>query len=83
MLTFYQRGIKYSPDSGHGGQTKDVNGDEGDGYDEGDPLSHRVDPWLTGGLSVIYPVDFKKAGHIVDDVKQIMDGAIYHGLISP
>jgi len=21
-------------DSGHGGQTKDVNGDEGDGYDE-------------------------------------------------
>ncbi|KAF8274852.1 caspase domain-containing protein, partial [Lactarius quietus] len=36
--------------SGHGGQTKDLNGDEGDGYDE-----------------VIYPVDFKKAGHIVDD----------------
>lgn len=36
--------------SGHGGQTKDSDGDEGDGYDE-----------------VIYPADFKKAGHIVDD----------------
>ena len=23
------------PDSGHGGQTKDLDGDEGDGYDEG------------------------------------------------
>jgi len=37
--------------SGHGGQTKDLDGDEIDGYDE-----------------VIYPVDFKKAGHIVDDL---------------
>ncbi|KKA26095.1 hypothetical protein TD95_003543 [Thielaviopsis punctulata] len=36
--------------SGHGGQTKDLDGDEDDGYDE-----------------VIYPVDFKIAGHIVDD----------------
>ena len=36
--------------SGHGGQTKDLDGDEEDGYDE-----------------VIYPVDFKQAGHIVDD----------------
>ncbi|KAI0998096.1 Metacaspase-1B [Podosphaera aphanis] len=36
--------------SGHGGQTKDLDGDEDDGYDE-----------------VIYPVDFKNAGHIVDD----------------
>ncbi|KAG8917691.1 Ca(2+)-dependent cysteine protease [Tulasnella sp. 418] len=36
--------------SGHGGYTKDKDGDEADGYDE-----------------VIYPVDFKKAGHIVDD----------------
>ena len=38
-------------DSGHGGQTKDVDGDEADGFDE-----------------VIYPVDFKQVGHIVDDV---------------
>lgn len=36
--------------TGHGGQTKDLDGDEDDGYDE-----------------VIYPVDFKIAGHIVDD----------------
>lgn len=37
--------------SGHGGQTKDLDGDEADGYDE-----------------VIYPVDFKMNGHIVDDI---------------
>ncbi|KAF9450916.1 hypothetical protein P691DRAFT_664412 [Macrolepiota fuliginosa MF-IS2] len=37
--------------SGHGGQTKDLDGDEADGYDE-----------------VIYPVDFQKNGHIVDDL---------------
>jgi hypothetical protein len=36
--------------SGHGGQTKDLDGDEGDGYDE-----------------TIYPLDFRFAGHIVDD----------------
>ncbi|KAG6373356.1 putative metacaspase [Boletus reticuloceps] len=36
--------------SGHGGQTKDLDGDEDDGYDE-----------------VIYPVDFKRTSHIVDD----------------
>lgn len=36
--------------SGHGGQTKDLDGDEADGFDE-----------------VIYPVDFKQNGHIVDD----------------
>jgi hypothetical protein len=36
--------------SGHGGQTKDLDGDEEDGYDE-----------------VIYPVDFRQNGHIVDD----------------
>lgn len=36
--------------SGHGGQTKDLDGDEEDGYDE-----------------VIYPLDFKTNGHIVDD----------------
>jgi hypothetical protein len=35
---------------GHGGQTKDLDGDEDDGYDE-----------------VIYPVDFRQVGHIVDD----------------
>ncbi|EJT47165.1 hypothetical protein A1Q1_04023 [Trichosporon asahii var. asahii CBS 2479] len=42
--------------SGHGGQTKDKDGDEDDGYDE-----------------VIYPVDFKQAGHIVDDESTCLD----------
>src|SRR4051794_40907925 len=36
----------YSHPLGHGGQTKDLDGDEDDGYDE-----------------VIYPVDFRQAGH--------------------
>lgn len=36
--------------SGHGGQTRDLDGDEDDGMDE-----------------VVYPVDFKTAGHLVDD----------------
>jgi len=36
--------------SGHGGQTKDLDGDEDDAIDE-----------------VIYPLDHKTAGHIVDD----------------
>ena len=36
--------------AGHGGQTKDLDGDEEDGYDE-----------------VIYLVDFRQVGHIVDD----------------
>jgi hypothetical protein len=35
---------------GHGGQTRDLDGDEDGGYDE-----------------VIYPVDFRQNGHIVDD----------------
>lgn len=37
--------------SGHGGQTKDLDGDEVDGLDE-----------------VIFPLDYKKAGTITDDV---------------
>ncbi|AEO69817.1 4fd98761-21d0-47e1-8e41-9f4fe46f5cd1 [Thermothielavioides terrestris] len=45
--------------SGHGGQTKDLDGDEEDGYDE-----------------VIYPVDFRTAGHIVDD-------EIHHYVVRP
>ena len=57
-------------DSGHGGQTKDLNGDEADGYDEGFSQSpHRYSLHLYGiPFPVIYPVDFKRAGHIVDDV---------------
>jgi hypothetical protein len=42
--------------TGHGGQTKDLDGDEEDEYDE-----------------VIYPVDFRVTGHIVDnDMHTIM-----------
>ena len=41
----------FHSDSGHGGQTKDLDGDEADGFDE-----------------VIYPLDFERNGHIVDDV---------------
>ena len=44
--------IPSSTDSGHGGLTKDLDGDEESGYDE-----------------VIYPVDFKQNGQIVDDVR--------------
>ncbi|KAF2459280.1 peptidase C14, caspase domain-containing protein [Lineolata rhizophorae] len=50
--------------SGHGGQTKDLDGDEEDGYDE-----------------VIYPVDFRQAGHIVDDeMHRIMVGPLKPGV---
>lgn len=56
-------GEKLKGEAGHGGQTKDLDGDEEDGYDE-----------------VIYPVDFRTAGHIVDDemhrimVKSLLPG---------
>ncbi|KAF2444112.1 hypothetical protein P171DRAFT_432194 [Karstenula rhodostoma CBS 690.94] len=50
--------------SGHGGQAKDLDGDEDDGYDE-----------------VIYPVDFRTAGHIVDDeMHRIMVGPLQPGV---
>jgi hypothetical protein len=56
-------------DSGHGGQTKDQDGDEDDGYDEGCYFSHliNVNHHLTFFL-VIYPADFETNGHIVDDL---------------
>jgi len=50
--------------SGHGGQTKDLDGDEDDGYDE-----------------VIYPVDFRQVGHIVDDeMHSIMVASLQPGV---
>lgn len=55
-------------DSGHGGQIPDTHGDETSGFDEGtlDFLIGVVGlNWI--GL-VIYPVDYKTAGIIVDDV---------------
>ncbi|KAF1810654.1 hypothetical protein P152DRAFT_460349 [Eremomyces bilateralis CBS 781.70] len=50
--------------SGHGGQTRDLDGDEEDGHDE-----------------VIYPVDFRTAGHVVDDeMHQIMVSSLKPGV---
>lgn len=50
--------------SGHGGQTKDLDGDEADGYDE-----------------TIYPLDFRHAGHIVDDeMHRIMSVPAAHAI---
>ena len=34
-LKLVQYSFNSCPDSGHGGQTKDLNGDEDDGFDEG------------------------------------------------
>ncbi|KAF7974166.1 hypothetical protein HWV62_13289 [Athelia sp. TMB] len=48
--------------SGHGGLTKDLDGDEIDGYDE-----------------VIFPVDYKKKGEIVDDVRSLCVPFLAHG----
>jgi hypothetical protein len=35
LLKLVQQAFNYCLDSGHGGQTKDLDGDEEDGYDEG------------------------------------------------
>lgn len=58
-------------DSGHGGQTKDLDGDEEDGYDEGDDYMPFIpqETCVDSCAIVIYPVDFKQNGHIVDDVR--------------
>ncbi len=54
-------------DSGHGGQTRDKDGDEADGYDEG--LLNSARPHRLWHLfPVIFPVDFKLHGEIIDDV---------------
>ena len=45
-------------DSGHGGQTKDLDGDEADGFDEGGSIFRfNFKLWLTSIMfKVIYPV---------------------------
>ena len=60
-------------DSGHGGQTKDLDGDEEDGYDEGVYLPECCPLSIYQDTLVIYPVDFKENGHIVDDVRISVD----------
>jgi metacaspase-1 len=68
-LKLDQRAFTTCVDSGHGGQTKDLDGDEADGFDEGfSQISHATFLFTGSAFAVIYPVDFKKAGHIVDDV---------------
>jgi hypothetical protein len=52
LFSFYQQGIKDPLDSGHGGQTKDLDGDEADGYDEGVLLPHHAD--LVVNMEPIY-----------------------------
>lgn len=52
---------------GHGGQTKDTDGDESDGM--GSKL-HWIPFTLISSIGydeTIYPVDFRYNGHIVDD----------------
>jgi hypothetical protein len=57
-------------DSGHGGQTKDLDGDEADGYDEGwYPSLNAPVSSLYPLFTVIYPVDYETAGDIVDDAR--------------
>jgi hypothetical protein len=51
-------------DSGHGGQTKDLDGDEADGYDEGQCLGHYWDTSDSTCVTVIYPV-CQKFFHII------------------
>jgi hypothetical protein len=57
--------------SGHGGQTKDMDKDEVDGYDEGVPALLFVCPPTIHSCirQVIYPCDYETAGHLVDDVR--------------
>ena len=41
-LTLDQQAFTFCVDSGHGGQTKDLDGDEEDGFDEGIPQPSHV-----------------------------------------
>jgi hypothetical protein len=53
--------------SGHGGRTRDVDGDEIDGWDDGNTIQSLI--FLTGlkKAKVIFPVDYKTTGIITDD----------------
>ncbi|KAH9975251.1 caspase domain-containing protein [Lactifluus volemus] len=54
--------------SGHGGRTRDLNGDEVDGWDEGNAIHIQFPTsWLKKN-EVIFPVDYKTAGIITDDL---------------
>jgi len=56
-------------DSGHGGQTKDTDGDEADGYDEVIyPVSSIFYVTRKLGSLISFQMDYEAKGHIVDDV---------------
>ncbi|KAG7451183.1 uncharacterized protein BT62DRAFT_1071772 [Guyanagaster necrorhizus] len=58
--------------SGHGGQTKDLDGDEADGYDEVIYPASSYSSDIYASLTT-YQVDHQRNGHIVDDLMhQIM-----------
>lgn len=73
MLIAYSR-----TDSGHGGQAKDLDGDEDDGYGELVTPSVVCDNSLISLFTdeTIYPVDFKTAGQMIDD-------EMHHLLVRP
>lgn len=57
-------------DSGHGGQKRDLDGDEDDGLDEGKMRRLRT-RYSWSRFLVIYPVDYESEKTIVDDVSSL------------
>ncbi len=56
-------------DSGHGGQTKDLGGDEADGYDEVIyPVRVKLYIFILLLNLIWWKLDFAEKGHITDDV---------------
>ena len=61
-------------DSGHGSQIKDTDGDEKDGWDEGALPRFpniKVQAPLRARQSVLFPVDYRQKGVIIDDVSRL------------
>jgi hypothetical protein len=57
-------------DSGHGGQIVDTTGQKEDGYNEGNASQLTIIALLTFLLNlVIFPLDYRKNGYIVDEVR--------------
>lgn len=56
-------------DSGHGSQVRDRNGDEVDGYDEGNSNELPSGYAWPDVMAVIFPLDYSQAGMIIDDVR--------------
>jgi hypothetical protein len=56
-------------DSGHGSQVRDLNGDEVDGYDEGNANELSSGYTVLRISAVIFPLDYAQTGTILDDVR--------------